>query len=51
MQGYSAMNKLKRAALLMIANTMAPEEVAGLRSMFQVIVQDLGAGSGKQGGG
>ena len=35
-QSFSAMNKLKRAALLMIANQMAPEEVAGLRSIFQV---------------
>ena len=30
------MNQLKRKALLLIANNMAPEEVAGLRSIFQV---------------
>ena len=30
------MNKLKRKALLLIANNMAPEEVAGLRAIFQV---------------
>lgn len=36
LQGFSAMNKLKRAALLLIASKMAPEEVAGLRSIFQV---------------
>ena len=35
-QGFSAMNQLKRKALLLIANNMAPEEVAGLRSIFQV---------------
>lgn len=35
-QGFSAMNKLKRKALLLIASKMAPEEVAGLRSIFQV---------------
>ena len=36
LQGFSAMNQLKRKALLLIANNMAPEEVAGLRSIFQV---------------
>ena len=35
-QGFSAMNKLKRKALLLIAGKRAPEEVAGLRSIFQV---------------
>ena len=30
------MNQLKRKALLLIANNMAPEEVAGLRSIFLV---------------
>ncbi len=34
------MNKLKRKALLLIANNMAPEEVAGLRAIFQVRALD-----------
>ena len=36
------MNKLKRAALLLIANKMAPEEVAGLRAIFKVTLSCFG---------
>lgn len=37
MQGFSAMNKLKRQALMLIASSLAPEELAGLRAIFQAI--------------
>ena len=36
MRGFAAMNKLKKEALKVIAAGMTSEEIAGLRSMFQV---------------
>lgn len=36
MRGFLNMNKLKKEALKVIAGGMSPEEIAGLRSMFQV---------------
>lgn len=36
MRGFLNMNKLKKEALKVIAMGMSPEEIAGLRSMFQV---------------
>ena len=36
MRGFSAMNKLKKEALKLIASNMQPEEIAGLRAIFQV---------------
>ena len=36
MRGFMNMNKLKKEALKVIAGGMSPEEIAGLRSLFQV---------------
>ena len=36
MRGFAAMNKLKKEALKVIAAGMSQEEIAGLRTMFQV---------------
>ncbi len=36
MQGFLHMNKLKKEALKVMATGMSPEEIAGLRSLFQV---------------
>jgi calcium-dependent protein kinase len=36
MRGFSAMNKLKKEALKLIASNMEPEQIAGLRSIFVV---------------
>jgi len=36
MQGFLHMNKLKKEALKVMAAGMSPEEIAGLRSLFQV---------------
>ncbi len=36
MRGFLNMNKLKKEALKVIAMGMSPEEIAGLRAMFQV---------------
>jgi calcium-dependent protein kinase len=36
MRGFTNMNKLKKEALKVIAAGMSPEEIAGLRSIFQV---------------
>jgi calcium-dependent protein kinase len=36
MRGFAGMNKLKKEALKVIANTLSPEEIAGLRSLFLV---------------
>lgn len=36
MQGFSAMNRLKRQAIKFIADSMDPGELAGLRALFQV---------------
>ena len=41
MRGFAAMNKLKKEALKVIAAGMSQEEIAGLRTMFQVISQLL----------
>ena len=38
MRGFAAMNKLKKEALKVIAAGMSQEEIAGLRTMFQVQV-------------
>ena len=35
MQGFLHMNKLKKEALKVMAAGMSPEEIAGLRSLFQ----------------
>jgi len=40
MQGFSAMNKLKRQALMLIASNMAPEQLAGLKAIFEAIDKD-----------
>lgn len=37
MRGFAAMNKLKKEALKVIAAGMSQEEIAGLRTMFQVL--------------
>lgn len=37
MRGFMNMNKLKKEALKVIAGGMSPEEIAGLRSLFQVL--------------
>ena len=39
MQGFLHMNKLKKEALKVMAAGMSPEEIAGLRSLFQVSLQ------------
>ena len=36
MRGFAGMNRLKREALRVIAAGMSPEEIAGLRALFQV---------------
>ena len=36
MRGFAGMNKLKKEALKVIATGMSPEEIAGLRALFQV---------------
>ena len=41
MRGFAAMNKLKKEALKVIAAGMSQEEIAGLRTMFQVCVSWL----------
>lgn len=38
MRGFAAMNKLKKEALKVIAAGMSQEEIAGLRTMFQVLL-------------
>eukprot|EP00884_Botryococcus_braunii_P005511 jgi/Botrbrau1/14961/Bobra.0018s0064.1 len=40
MRGFAGMNKLKKEALKVIATTLSPEEIAGLRSMFQALDKD-----------
>ncbi|KAK9917210.1 hypothetical protein WJX75_001895 [Coccomyxa subellipsoidea] len=40
MRGFLNMNKLKKEALKVIAGGMSPEEIAGLRSMFQALDTD-----------
>ncbi|KAK9805672.1 hypothetical protein WJX72_011131 [[Myrmecia] bisecta] len=40
MRGFAAMNKLKKEALKVIASSMSPEEIAGLRSLFQAMDAD-----------
>ena len=35
MRGFAGMNKLKKEALKVIATGMSPEEIAGLRALFQ----------------
>ncbi len=42
MRGFLNMNKLKKEALKVIAGGMSPEEIAGLRSMFQVGLARVG---------
>ncbi|GHP10817.1 calcium-dependent protein kinase 19 [Pycnococcus provasolii] len=37
---FSKMNKLKRRALQIIAGTMTPDEIAGLKNMFEAIDRD-----------
>lgn len=41
MRGFAAMNKLKKEALKVIAAGMSQEEIAGLRTMFQVCMPCL----------
>ena len=41
MRGFAAMNKLKKEALKVIAAGMSQEEIAGLRTMFQVCTNFL----------
>ena len=41
MRGFAAMNKLKKEALKVIAAGMSQEEIAGLRTMFQVLFLPL----------
>lgn len=36
MRGFAGMNKFKKEALKVVATTLSPEEIAGLRSLFQV---------------
>ena len=36
MRGFAGMNKLKKEALKVIATGMSPEEIAGLRALFEV---------------
>ncbi|BDA50363.1 Calcium-dependent protein kinase 34 [Coccomyxa sp. Obi] len=58
MRGFMNMNKLKKEALKVIAGGMSPEEIAGLRSLFQsldtdksgtVTLEELKEGLAKQG--
>ena len=51
MRGFAAMNKLKKEALKVIAAGMTSEEIAGLRSMFQVGSQLLDLKTACQGQG
>lgn len=37
MRGFANMNKLKKEALKVIATGMSPEEIAGLRALFEVL--------------
>ena len=58
MRGFAGMNKLRKEALKVIANGMSPEEIAGLRVLFEsldvdrsgtVTVDELREGLRKQG--
>ncbi len=44
LQRFAAMNKLKRAALLVMAQNLSPAELAGLQHLFSAIDAD-GSGS------
>lgn len=40
MRHFAAMNKLKKAALLMVAKTMSPDQIHGLKELFRSIDRD-----------
>lgn len=40
MRGFAGMNKLRKEALKVIATGMSPEEIAGLRSLFESLDTD-----------
>ena len=49
MQGFLHMNKLKKEALKVMAAGMSPEEIAGLRSLFQASLESQSCLSRLQG--
>jgi calcium-dependent protein kinase len=40
MRKFAAMNKLKKAALLVVARSMSPEQIQGLKQLFHMIDAD-----------